>query len=115
MSIQSLSMAFLVLLASLSVPKSMLAQHALGTAFTYQGQLLSKGNPVDGTCDLLFSLYGEEEEGEAIAGPLNKSLVRVENGLFTTVLDFGDDPYDGSARWLDISVRCPAGAVTIPI
>ena len=35
--------------------------------------------------------------------------VNVNEGVFTVALDFGAGVFDGDARWLEISVVCPAG------
>ena len=84
-------------------------QAALGTAFTYQGQLKSGGNPVNGNCDLQFSLWDAVTDGTQIGTTQTKTNVSVSNGLFTTSLDFGS-AFTGDARWLAIAVRCPAGS-----
>lgn len=83
---------------------------AAGTAFTYQGQLSNGEGPVDGVCDLRFHLFATAEGGTGIAEPLDKTNVAVSNGLFAVHLDFGDGAFDGNARWLQVAVRCPAGA-----
>ncbi|MGC8960446.1 MAG: hypothetical protein ACP5OO_11825, partial [Chloroflexia bacterium] len=55
-------------------------QAVLGTAFTYQGQLRSGGNPVSGTCDFQFGLWDAETGGSQI-GSVEKTNVPVSNGL----------------------------------
>lgn len=78
------------------------------TAFTYQGQLQQNGTPVSGPCDLRFGLFDAATDGNPI-GLLNILLnTAISNGLFTVPLDFGA-VFDGSARWLEIETRCPAG------
>jgi len=85
-------------------------QAALGTAFTYQGQLKQDGSPVNGNCDFLFTLWDTETGGNQIGPDQQKSNVPVTNGYFTVELDFGDSAFQGDARWLEIAVRCPAGS-----
>jgi len=81
---------------------------AQGTAFTYQGLLNSSGNPVNGTYDLTFTLFGTSAGGTAIAGPVTNSAVAVSNGLFSLTMDFGNQ-FTGSDRWLEIGVRPTGG------
>ena len=82
----------------------------MGTAFTYQGQLKKDGNPVNGTCDLQFSLWNAASGGGQLGPTLTRSVV-VTDGLFTiSDLSFGADRFNGDARWLQIAVRCPAGS-----
>jgi hypothetical protein len=81
----------------------------IGTTFTYRGQLRNGNTPVNGACDITFNLYDAVVDGTLIAGPLTH-LVVVTNSLFTTALDFGAGVFAGDARWLDLAVRCPAGA-----
>ena len=82
---------------------------ALGTSFTYQGQLKKDGNPVNVNCDFQFSLWDASSGGAQIGSAQTKANVAVSNGLFTTSLDFGS-VFTGNARWLAIAVRCPAGS-----
>jgi hypothetical protein len=87
-----------------------MAAAALGTAFTYQGQLKDgSGNPVSNTCDFQFRLYDALTDGNQVGSTLTKTNVTVGNGLFSLVLDFGSGIFTGSARWLGISARCPGG------
>jgi trimeric autotransporter adhesin len=83
----------------------------LGTGFTYQGQLIASGDPYSGTCDFLFGLYDAETSGTG-GGMIGMYYVPVNNGLFTVQLDFGENVFQGDARWLEISVRCPAESGT---
>ena len=89
-------------------------QAALGTAFTYQGQLKKGGNPVNGVCDFRFNLWDAADAGTLI-GTRTKTNVPVSNGLFTIPdLDFGA-VFAGDARWLQIAVKCAgdSGYVTL--
>jgi hypothetical protein len=81
----------------------------LGTGFTYQGQIKTSGNPVNGNCDMGFRLYGVASGGSPVASVISLT-VPVTASLFTVGLDFGAGAFDGSARWLDLTVRCPAGS-----
>lgn len=88
----------------------------IGTAFTYQGQLLGSGAPVNDTCDFEFSLWdaagsGTPPVGGNLVGSPQPALnIPVNNGLFAVRLDFGSGVFAGEARWLQTAVRCPAGS-----
>ena len=99
----ALSIAVAAMLAILNVPPS--TALAQGTAFTYQGCLNNGVNPVTGSYDLAFSLYGTNTGGSSIAGPVTNSATGVTNGLFTTAIDFGPDVFAGGSNWLAIAVR----------
>ena len=73
------------------------------TAFTYQGQLRDGGTNANGTYTMTFKLYDDASGGNQIGGDITTSATLV-NGLFTVNLDFGADAFNGSARWLDITV-----------
>src|SRR5262252_9045584 len=79
----------------------------LGTAFTYQGRLQANGNPTTGLYDFQFAVY-DDVTGTNSFGTNTLTAVAVANGLYTVALDFGSSAFDGSARWLDISVRTNA-------
>jgi hypothetical protein len=80
-------------------------------AFTYQGQLKDAGGPVNGTCDLRFILWDAAIGGSQVGSIVSLEGVEIEDGLFTARLDFGGpDVHNGSARWLEVAVRCPAGS-----
>ena len=87
------------------------ASTPLGTAFTYQGQLKSSDLPYTGSCDIKFGLYDALTGGTQV-GILTKTEIPVSGGLFTVQLDYGTGKFTGDARWLEMSVRCPAGSGT---
>jgi hypothetical protein len=127
---QKMFVLFLVVSALMFVSTSAVAQSLdpaapqapLGTGFTYQGQLKTASGPVNGICDLQFSLWdaagsGSPPTGGAQIGATHTlPAVTVTNGLFTVILntgsEFGGAAFTGEARWLQVAVRCPAGTGT---
>jgi len=100
--VQNLSIA----LAVLSTLNSLLSTaSAQGTAFTYQGQLVSGGSPANGSFDLTFSLFNTNSTGGIIAGPVTNSATAVSNGLFIATLNYGSGLFNGTNYWLEIGVR----------
>ena len=83
------------------------SQAAVGTRFTYQGQLKQGVTTFTANCDMAFRLYVNSASGAMVGSPIT-TTVPVTNSLFTVKLDFGT-VFTGEARWLDIQVRCPAG------
>jgi hypothetical protein len=84
-------------------------QAALGTAFTYQGQLKSGGAGVSGSCEMAFRLYDAATVGNPVGVPLTQT-VAVNEGFFTAQLDFGASAFNGQARWLETAVKCASDA-----
>ncbi|MHC4698896.1 MAG: hypothetical protein ACYTFA_19375 [Planctomycetota bacterium] len=80
---------------------------AVGTAFTYQGQLKQVGVPVSSTCDFVFFLVDSPTDPMTELGSQAIPGVEITNGLFTVDLDFGSEPFGGDARWLFVAVCCP--------
>jgi hypothetical protein len=84
---------------------------AQGTAFTYQGPLTDGGNPADAIYDMQFKLFDTldvgtgTQQGEDVTNP----TVQITNGIFAVALDFGATVFDGSPRFLEISIH-PAGS-----
>jgi hypothetical protein len=83
---------------------------ALSSTFTYQGYLTGASGPLNGLCDFQFSLFDAIIGGIQDASTTTKSAVPVNNGSFTVPLDFGSIVMDGTDRYLQIAVRCPAGS-----
>lgn len=88
---------------------ALVPQAQVGTAFTYQGQLLRSGGPITATCDMAFRLYDAAIGGVQAGSPIT-TTVPVTAGVFTVGLDFGSGPFAGEARWLGIAVKCPGDA-----
>lgn len=83
--------------------------NAQSSAFTYQGHLQdSNGVAVSGSFDLMFGLYTNATNGEAAALQTN-TAVPVNNGIFTTALDFSN-VFNGSCYWLEIGLRTNSSA-----
>jgi hypothetical protein len=81
----------------------------LGTGFTYQGQLYQDAQPYNGSCDFEFRLWDAADAGLQVGSTLSQSALAISGGQFATELDFGAGVFEGSARWLEVSVQCPAG------
>jgi len=65
------------------------AVRAQGTAFTYQGWLMSDTSPANGSYDLTFALFDSPSGGAQEGNTLTNTAIGVSNGLFTVTLDFG--------------------------
>jgi hypothetical protein len=77
----------------------------VGTAFTYQGYLSdASGVPAQGAHDLTFALFDTPTGGTALANVMHDDVL-LNSGVFTASLDFGLDPFNGQAYWLEIGVR----------
>jgi len=78
----------------------------LGTGFTYQGRLNDNNQPAEGVYDFVFSVYATATADVPLAGGgILADDVAVNEGVFTTVVDFGSEVFDGEERWLEIGVR----------
>ncbi len=82
-----------------------------GGGFTFQGRLQDGGSPAEGLYDLWFELYDDADPnaGNLVGSPLEAESCEIEGGYFTAYLDFGAEVFDGSARWLQVSVRAHDG------
>lgn len=110
----------LISLAALMASGARLAlgQTPLGTAITYQGQLIDADNPANGLHDFRFQLFTAATGGTQVGSTICLDGVVVTNGVFTSSLDFGAQ-FDGNQRFLQIFVRadsapgnCASGAYT---
>ncbi len=99
------------LLALLMSPSA--TAEALTSGFTYQGRVIKQGSPINGPCDLRFSLHDAPEGGTQLGATMTSTNFNVINGLFSLVLnankEFGTQAFNGQRRWLAISVRYPGG------
>lgn len=73
--------------------------------FVFQGSLSDEGAPANGMYDFQFILYNTDIGGTQIGSINVVDDIEVSNGSFTAELDFGDDAFDGSERWVAIVVR----------
>ncbi|MFZ6027674.1 MAG: tail fiber domain-containing protein [Chloroflexota bacterium] len=107
-----------LLVAAVTVQVSRAQAHlgaSLGASFTYQGQLKdAAGGPLTATCDLRFTLWDAPVGGAQLGEESLAGETPVVDGYFTALVnttgEFGPAAFDGGARWLALSVRCPAGA-----
>lgn len=83
-------------------------QGAVGTEFTYQGQLDESGMPANGSYDFRLFLYNSEAGGAQVGDTVVVTDVPVTDGLFQIDVDFGPGTFAGNPRWIEIGVR-PAG------
>jgi len=75
------------------------------SAFTFQGKVSSGGAPANGDYQFEFKLFDSDLAGNQV-GTTQTVVASVQNGIFTTQLDFGAASFPADAgRWLEISVR----------
>src|ERR1044072_5222619 len=80
---------------------------AQNSAFTYEGRFtdVSVSQPTNGTYTMKFRLYDAFENGNQV-GTEQTAVVSVNNGIFTTTLDFATGPFvAGQTLWLEIQVN----------
>ena len=92
------------LLIGLVLAASLHQAVAQGTAFSNEGKLNVGMNPVTGSFDLTFALFDAPTNGIQQGLTITNLATGVTNGLFTSVLDFGNQ-FSGASRWLQIAVR----------
>jgi DNA-binding beta-propeller fold protein YncE len=80
--------------------------HAQTSAFTYQGKLASSGAPANGDYQFEFKLFDGPGAASNQIGATQTAVATVQNGAFSTRLDFGSGAFaTGPDRWLEIGVR----------
>ncbi len=77
----------------------------LGTGFTYQGLLKDNGNPANGSYNVDFALWDALSGGSQVGSTIQFINLPITGGLFAIELDFGSSVYDGSQRWLEVTVN----------
>lgn len=86
------------------------AAQTLGSSFSYQGRLGLDGLPVEGTVDLEFRLFTLSSGGTQVGSTVSRNAWPVVAGEVMTAIDFGTAVFDGQERYLEVSVRSPAGS-----
>jgi len=76
----------------------------LGTFFTLQGELQQAGVPANGSIEFEFEPFDAPNSGDSLIPPITRT-VALQDGIFTTTLDFGDVPFIGEAVWVEVRVR----------
>lgn len=75
------------------------------TAFNFQGRLNDGSSAANGRYDLQFKLFDAINGGNQISSTVDRPNLTLINGVFSTTLDFGETPFNGTIRFLEISVR----------
>jgi hypothetical protein len=75
------------------------------TVFTYQGRLSVDGAPLEVAKDFQFRLFDSLAGTTTIGSAIIKINVPVSHGLFVVELDFGENAFNGDARFLGVGVR----------
>ena len=108
----SIALSFLI---TIGIAESLQAQTALGTAIRFTPTKLKvNGQPINGTFDMRFKLFDAPSAGTQIGSTVIKTGISVVGGAVATqALNFGEDAFDGDARWIEVSVRQGNQAFTI--
>lgn len=87
-----------------------------GSGFTFQGQIKKTGVPVNGSCDFQFTLWDDALNvlpANQLGIMQSVNNVAIGSGIVSVELNaagqFGSNAFNGDARWLGISLRCPTG------
>ena len=84
------------------------------TSFSYQGRLADAGQGATGTYQFQFKLFDAVSGGSQIGATVSDLTANVTNGSFAVQLDFGALAFNGSERYLEVSVRrSPADFYTL--
>jgi hypothetical protein len=100
-----IAVAIIFLLFNYAVP-------AQTSEFTYQGKLNDSNSLANGQYDFSFKLY--DSANAQVGSVVLRNDVQVTDGIFAVALDFGAGSFDGTSRFLEVSVRSGAstGAYT---
>lgn len=91
---------------TLALPFAGLLTGIYAQSFTYQGFLRQSGTPANGTLDFQFRLFTALTGGTQVGSTITVNDLNVQNGLFTTALNFGAlTLWTGDDRFLEIRVR----------
>ncbi|HEX8250097.1 MAG TPA: tail fiber domain-containing protein [Pyrinomonadaceae bacterium] len=99
---KNLIIGFVILVSILSFSTIALAQTS---AFVYQGKLQDGAVAANGTYQFEFKLFDAAAGGNQIDNTISNLPATVTNGIFAVNLDFGAANFDGTPRFLEISVR----------
>ncbi|HWX19363.1 MAG TPA: hypothetical protein VN578_05585 [Candidatus Binatia bacterium] len=95
----------IAMLAVLAAAHLAWAVSPMGTAFNFQGYLTDNNKKaLSGQYDIQFQLFDVSSGGNALATSV-QAPVTVNNGLFSTSVDFANFKFDGNAYWLEVGFR----------
>jgi hypothetical protein len=81
------------------------AASPMGTGFNFQGYLTDNNKKaLTGQYDIQFQLFDVSSGNSALATSA-QAPVTVNNGLFSTVVDFQNFKFDGNAYWIEVGFR----------
>lgn len=108
----ALSAALALSAGVLGVSASAFGQIALPPSFMYQGFVAENGTPINGSVDLMFTLWSSPVSTAPADQVGASQLIQnaaVSNGRFTVELNpiaqFSASAFNGDARWLEVSVN----------
>jgi hypothetical protein len=78
------------------------------TGFTVQGQLKQDGNNVNSTASFRYQLWDAASGGNAVSSSLVVPGVTVQDGIFSSIVDFGEGAFNQQAVWMSVEVKLPA-------
>lgn len=97
--------ATIAALISFGVPAHV-TQAQSSAAFTYQGRLTDNGTPASGIYEIQARLLNDQSQQ---IGTVNTVTAECVDGNFVAEFDFGPAPFDGTDRFLELSIR-PQGS-----
>jgi hypothetical protein len=103
LKLQNIKTIVLILSIGLILAANAFAQT---TAFTYQGRFTDSTvpQPTNGTYNMRFALYDAVSGGNQVGLTVDIPVVHVTNGIFTVSLDYTAASFDGTTRFLEITV-----------
>lgn len=93
----------------ISILSSAATAFAQITSFTCQGKLNDGATAANGTYQFQFKLFDQASGGNQVGQTIANLPATVTSGIFALNLDFGAASFDGTARFLEVSVRLSGG------
>lgn len=84
----------------------------VGSAFSYQGELIDNGTPANGLYDFFITAKENATNPSPDLANLQFNDIQITNGLFTIPLvDLGDSSFTGDDLWLAVGIRQAASVI----
>jgi hypothetical protein len=100
----NLNNIFLKIILAIALACSGTAAFGQTASFIYQGKLADNNVAATGTYQMQFGLFDAASGGSQIGASQTNAAVTVTNGTFAVNLGFGVAAFDGSDRYLEVSV-----------